>query len=63
MWKPTDDICIVFDDKTGEDRAPEKIDLMVDEMREIANKYNFDLSMWGTDRSLFKALNLRFKTF
>ncbi len=44
-WEPGDDYCVRWKDKTAEDRTKEQLDEMVEKMREIANEYDFDLSM------------------
>lgn len=47
-WKPGDDICVRFDDKTAEERSDEKLAEMIERMRQIANEYDFDLSCYGS---------------
>lgn len=46
-WKTGEDICIIFDDKTGDQRTSFQIDEMFTEFKSIANKYGFDLNGWG----------------
>ena len=60
--KPTEDIIICFDDKTGSKRTQEEIDTMFREFIEVANKYDFDINMWGNSKSMYKALKLRYET-
>lgn len=51
-WKPTEDICVVFDDKTGEERTPEQLDAFFKDIRDAANKHDFDLSHWGSNDAI-----------
>ena len=60
-WKPCQDVCVLFDDKTGENRTSEELETMINEMQEVSNKYGFDLSAYGNDKSLYKMLKSRFK--
>jgi hypothetical protein len=46
-WRPTEDFVVAWKDKTAEPRTREQLDAMVEEMRVIANKYDFDLSQYG----------------
>ena len=50
-WQPMDDFAIRLSDETAEDRTEEELDQMVEEMREIANKYDFDLEASGSWQS------------
>ena len=47
-WKPQEDIGIIFDDKTAENRDKAQIGKMIRRMREVANEYGFDLNQWGS---------------
>lgn len=55
-WKPTQDIAIVFDDKTADHRSVEQIDAMFEELRAVANKNGFDLDQWGTRRQMERSM-------
>jgi hypothetical protein len=48
-WRPTEDFVVAWKDKTAEPRTREQLDAMVEEMRVIANKYDFDLSQYGSE--------------
>lgn len=54
MWSPGDDFVVRFEDKTGENRTAEQMDQMVEEMREVANKYDFDLDQYGDWKGIKK---------
>ncbi len=47
-WKPGDDVCFVFDDKTGERRSSEELEALIAALTAAANHYGFDLSQHGT---------------
>ncbi|MFW6007858.1 MAG: hypothetical protein ACOCP8_01225 [archaeon] len=47
-WKPQQNIMIDLDDKTSENRSSEDLSDMIYEIRQIANKYDFDLSSFGS---------------
>lgn len=51
---PTDDVVVRFDDKTGEDRDVATFYEMTQALREVANKYNYDLKQWGSGESFLK---------
>ncbi len=53
-WKPGDDVCIVFDDKTTARRTESELKTLVDELTEVANRHDFDLSQFGTNSSFAK---------
>lgn len=55
-WKPTQDIAIVFDDKTADHRPVEQIDAMFEELRAVVNKHGFDLYQWGTRKQMEKSM-------
>ena len=44
---PSDTFVAAFDDKTGRERSPAHMDAMIQEMRDAANRYGFDLNVWG----------------
>lgn len=54
QWFPGEDICFRFDDKTAEQRSEAELQALTDELREVANKYDFDLSAHGTWKSFKK---------
>lgn len=56
-WKPGESIAIVIDDKTAEERRISDIDIMVEELRPILNKFNFDISMYGSENGVFKKVH------
>lgn len=47
-WKPGQDFAVRLTDKTGEERSLEDLESMVKEIAGIANKYNFDISGYGS---------------
>lgn len=53
-WKPGDDICVGFDDKTANPRTKEQLSEMLSKLRQIANEYDFDLKHWGNELSAEK---------
>lgn len=55
-WKPMENITISFDDKTGQARSVEQINMFFDELRETANLHGFDINTWGNDRTMYKWL-------
>lgn len=54
IWMPTDDVVVRFDDKTGQERSPDTVDEMVEALREVANKYDYDLKQWGSGEGFLK---------
>lgn len=46
-YKPTEDIGVIFDDQTGRNRDPKRLNQMIHELMEVSNKYDFDLNTWG----------------
>jgi hypothetical protein len=46
-WNPTDDFAIRLSDETGEERTESQLDKMVEQIQDIANAYDFDLSVSG----------------
>lgn len=46
-WKPGDDVCFVFDDKTGERRSQADLEGLIAALTDAANQYGFDLSQHG----------------
>lgn len=46
-WKPQEDVGVVFDDQTAEPHSVETMNQMIEDLRDIANKYGFDLNMWN----------------
>ena len=46
-WKPQEDVGVIFDDQTAEDRDDGTMNQMIDDLREVANNYDFDLNMWN----------------
>lgn len=56
FWKCGDDIVIIIDDKTAVDRTNEQLDKMMEEMREVCNRYEFDFNLWGSRKSMHKHL-------
>lgn len=52
MWKPQEDFVMCFSDESAEERSEEMLDQMVAELREVANKYDFDISHWGGDKDM-----------
>jgi len=56
---PQEDFVIVFDDQTGEGLTVKQVDSMVKELREVVNKYNYDISQWGSGRQMEKAMVFR----
>jgi putative SOS response-associated peptidase YedK len=59
-WKPTEDICIILDDKTGNDRTPAEIDALFEAIRSAANNAGFDLSTWGLRPGFEKSIKKRY---
>jgi hypothetical protein len=57
-WKPEADICIIIDDKTGEDRTQEEINSLFYDLRAAANKHGFDLNSWGSKESTIRFLSI-----
>lgn len=55
-----DDVVVSFDDKIGEKRTDDQIDQMIEELRVVANKYDFDYSCSGSPESFYKMLKLRY---
>lgn len=49
-WKPNDDYCIRFKDKTGNPRTQEKLSEMVGRIGYIAMEYGFSLDAWGKEK-------------
>ena len=46
-WQPQEDFFIRISDETGEPRSEQQFTDMVNEIRQIANKYGFDLYQYG----------------
>jgi len=55
-WKPQEDFCIRFKDKTAETRTVEELEEMVRKINEIANEYDFGVSMFSGIDSFSLAL-------
>lgn len=53
---PGSSFAMDFSDKTAEDRSAEKMDLFVNEMRVIANKYGFNIQTWGPTKNVVRAV-------
>ena len=47
-WKPYDDYCIRFKDKTGKPRTEGQLSEMVGRIGYIAMEYGFSLDVWGS---------------
>ena len=47
MWEPGDSFAIRFSDETAEERTEKDLDNMVDQMKQIANDFGFDLDCYG----------------
>ncbi len=56
FWLPGQDFMIRLDDKTADPRTKEELDKMVDEIRNVANKYDFDLCSWGSGPNMDKSI-------
>jgi hypothetical protein len=54
---PCDTFVAAFDDKTGEERTSAQMDAMIHGMREVANRYGFDLNVWGGWVAMAKVLS------
>jgi hypothetical protein len=53
-WTPGNTITISFDDKTARRRSKAKMSQMIKDLRDVANRYDFDLQSWGTHESFVK---------
>ena len=47
-WTPDQDICIAFDDKTGECKTNAQLKAFIADVTEAANKHGFDLNQIAT---------------
>lgn len=47
-WEPQEDVCIAFDNKTGESRDEAALEAFLTDVREAANRHGFDLNQIGT---------------
>lgn len=56
-WKRGDEIGIVIDDITKEDRTNHQINELLSRMQDLAKTYGFDLKMWGLRESFEQSLN------
>lgn len=56
-WEPEDDLVTLWSDETGDERTKDQISKMTNEMKEVANKYGFDLSGYGTTVQLNEYFN------
>jgi hypothetical protein len=50
-WVPGGSIVVEFDDKTAAARHSDELGRLIYELRSVANKYDFDLQLWGTDEA------------
>lgn len=53
-----DDVAIIFDDKTGEERSVDKMNEMFQAFRDIANENGFDISSWGNRKTFRRSLKI-----
>lgn len=53
-WKPQDDFYIRLSDETSLPRSEDEFRTMVEAIREVSNKYGFDLHGYGSARSMAK---------
>jgi hypothetical protein len=56
-WQPTEDIAIIIDDKTAQDRSQDQLNAMMDEMREVCGRYGFDFNIWGHPKNIKSFIN------
>ena len=52
MWKPGDDYAIRFSDETADDRTGADFQAMVQQMKQVANDFGFDISTHGNWQAL-----------
>lgn len=56
-WNRGDEIGIVIDDITKEDRTNFQINEMFSQLQEVVKKYGFDFKMWGLKTNFEQSIN------
>ena len=55
-WKPADDLCVRLSDETYESRSNQDFDNLIEGIREVANRYGFDIEGYGNNKSMLLTL-------
>jgi len=59
-WKAGEGYIIHFDDKSAEERTEKDLEKMVEEIREVANEYDFNPQCWGGEHCMILGFILDF---